>query len=48
MTSNQFENIIPALIFTGILPPSFKDNLFEIFHIIVVSNDHIKDFFIPS
>ena len=45
MNGSQFKNIISALLFNNIPPPSFKVNLFEIRHNIVSWNDHMKDVF---
>ena len=47
MTSKQFKYIINRLSFTVIMPPSFKDKLFEIFQNIVAWKYHMKDVFTP-
>ena len=44
---HRFENIIAALSFKDLPLPSFKERLFEVFQMIIVCYQHMKDVFIP-
>ena len=47
MIGNQSKYIITGLSFNVILPPYFREDLFEIIHSIVAWKYHMKDVFIP-
>ena len=47
MKEYRFKKIISLISFTDLLLKSFKDRLFEVWHIIVAWNQHMKDVFIP-